>query len=463
MNADPGRTEGRPTFSIVTFGCQMNRHDSERVAGSLVAAGYAQESIERADVILYNTCCVREGASQRLKGQVAAIAALKRQRRGIVIGVLGCLAQAEGERLARQLPHVDLVVGTHRLGQVPMLVDAVRESRTAIIDVGGDVGFTGDLPSRRESVSRAWIAITEGCDNRCSYCIVPDVRGPERSRPIEAILKETEDLLANGVLQITLLGQNVNSYGRDLYGAPRFAELLRRVHSLGAPRIRFVTSHPKDFSDEVIAAIAECSSVCEHVHLPAQSGNDRILAAMGRRYTRDDYLNRVERLRDAVADVAVSTDLMVAFPTETRAEFEQTVSLVEEVGFSQAFTFVYSPREGTAAAALSGAVPIEEARERMSRLVAAVNTCALSVSRARLGRVEEVLVEGPARHGPGRMQGKSRRGHTVILDSKDALPDQILTARIVEAHTWFLVGEVSSDAGLSAHRTTHAPPADPCS
>jgi tRNA-2-methylthio-N6-dimethylallyladenosine synthase len=447
------------TFAVITFGCQMNRHDSERVAGVLVEAGYVEAPAADADVILFNTCTVREGAAQRLRGQVASLTSEKR-RRPLVVGVLGCLAQAEGESLLERLPHVDLVVGTHRLPDLPALLEAAIGAKEPVVDVGDDARFAADLPRRRESPVSAWIAIAEGCDNRCSYCIVPQVRGPERSRPMEDIVSETAQLADDGVVEVTLLGQNVNSYGRDLYGRPRFAELLEAVDALGIRRIRFTTSHPKDFSDEVIDAIATLGGVCEHVHLPVQSGNDRILAAMGRRYNAARYLERVRTLEKAVPGVAISTDLLIGFPSETESEFEDTLRLVAEVGFSQAFTFIYSPRLGTPAADLTGRVARDDTRRRMAALVAAVNQSALASRKLLVGTTQEVLVEGPAKLGQGRMAGKTRGGHTVLLSGAQALPHTLVMARIVEAQTWSVVGEVRDDSG-SSDRVRDAAPPDP--
>lgn len=436
---------GATTFSLTTFGCQMNRHDSERIAGLLLEHGYVEAPRAQADVVLFNTCCVREGAAERLRGQVTELAPLKRRRPEVIIGVLGCLAQAEGDQMLETLPLVDLVVGTHRLPELPGLLDEARRACAPVVDVGDDERFLAELAVRRESPVQAWLAITAGCDNRCTYCIVPHVRGPERSRSIDGLLAETERLKEEGVLEVTLIGQNVNSYGRDLYGAPRFAELLRGIDEIGIGRIRFTTSHPKDFSDEVIEAMAGCVGVCEHVHLPAQAGSDRVLERMGRGYTRDEYLERVRRLTEAVPDVAVSTDLMVAFPGETREDFSRTVELVEEVGFSQAFTFIYSPRPGTPASRLEEDVSRAEARRRMSELVGAVNRAAAARSATRVGTIAEVLIEGPAKHGEGKLMGRDRRGQTVIVDAGSSLPHQLVRTRIVEAHTWFLLGEVIAD------------------
>ncbi|MRR12912.1 tRNA (N6-isopentenyl adenosine(37)-C2)-methylthiotransferase MiaB, partial [bacterium] len=308
------------TFSIRTFGCQMNKHDSERVAGLLLASGMHHAAHDApADVYVFMTCCVRENADERLRGQVASLKALKTGGRpDTLIAVGGCIGQRDGEKLLEILPHVDVVFGTHNVSHLPALLESARASRTAAIEIlDATTEFTSDLPSEREHPWHAWVPITMGCDNFCSYCIVPYVRGRERSRPLEEIVREVESLVAEGVREVTLLGQNVNSYGRDLYGEPRFAQALSAVAETGVRRIRFATSHPKDLTDETIAVMADTPAVCKYLHLPVQSGSDRILAAMNRAYTQVDYLALVDRLYAAMPDLALSTDIIVGFPGET--------------------------------------------------------------------------------------------------------------------------------------------------
>lgn len=435
------------TYAIRTFGCQMNKHDSERMAGLLEAEGLvAADVLEDADVIVFNTCCVRETADERLIGQVSSLKALKTGGRpDVVIAVGGCVGQRDGTALLRQLPHVDVVFGTHNIEELPALVAAAAEGRRAVSVLDGTDRFASDLPSVRERRWHAWVPITVGCDNHCAYCIVPAVRGPERSRVFEDIIAEVERLVADGVVEVTLLGQNVNSYGRDRYGAPRFAELLRCVASTGIARVRFATSHPKDLSDETICALAETPALMPYLHLPVQHGSDRILEAMNRGYTRSAYLERITRLRAALPDIALSTDIIVGFPGETDADFEQTLSLVAEVGFDHAFTFIYSPREGTPAARLSETVARPVAQERFDRLATLVRDLSLASNERQVGQVHTVLIEGPSRRDVGTLSGRTphnRLVHIPLGDDGVAPPaGGLRRVRVVHAHPWFLTGE----------------------
>jgi len=437
------------TYFVRTFGCQMNKHDSERIAGLLEAAGHLPADVpEHADIIVFNTCCVRENADERLRGQVASLKALKTGGRpDVLIAVGGCIGQRDGERLLQQLPHVDVVFGTHNVAHLPALLDAAEASRrpqVEVLDTTDD--FTSELPSAREHPWHAWVPITVGCNNFCSYCIVPFVRGRERSRPLEDIVAEVERLRDDGVLEITLLGQNVNSYGRDLYGAPRFADCLRAVGATGIPRVRFCTSHPKDLCDDTIAAMAETPNVCRYLHLPVQSGSNGVLKAMNRHYTQADYLRLVEKLRAAMPDLALSTDVIVGFPGETEADFDETMRVVETSGYDQAFTFIYSPREGTAAAKLDGRVPKNVAQARFDRLVEAVHRSAAANNRSLLGTSQRILVEGASKRDERMLSGRTDTNKVVHVRCPDNrephdLAGTFLDVRIAEAQTWFLVGE----------------------
>ena len=436
------------TYAIRTFGCQMNKHDSERIAGLLEASGYTPADVlEEADVIVYNTCCVRETADERMLGQVASLKALKTgDRPDVLIAVGGCVGQRDGERLLRELPHLDVVFGTHNIHELPTLLEASLAGRPAVSVLDEGTAFASDLPSRREHPWHAWVSITVGCDNHCTYCIVPRVRGAERSRAFEDVIVEAEALVAEGVLEITLLGQNVNSYGRDLYGEPRFAELLSAVAATGIKRIRFATSHPKDLSDETIAAMAAAPAVLPYLHLPFQSGSDRILAAMNRHYTHEAYLALIGRIRAAMPEIALSTDIIVGFPGETERDFEDTMDLVREVGFDHAFTFIYSPREGTPAADLDDSVSREVAQERFDRLAALVRDLSFDANRREVGRIRSCLVEGPSKRDP--LVLSCRTPHNRLVHVR--LPEGSRTAewsgtlrdvRITSAHPWFLGGE----------------------
>ncbi len=437
------------TYYVRTFGCQMNKHDSERVTGLLRSSGMTPgTTLDSADVVVFLTCCVRENADERLRGQVASLKSVKTARSGgQLIAVGGCIGQRDGERLLEQLPHVDVVFGTHNVAHLPALLEAARSARRPVVEVLDQAaeGFTSDLPAEREHPWHAWVPITVGCDNFCSYCIVPHVRGRERSRPLDSIVSETSALVAEGVLEITLLGQNVNSYGRDLYGEPRFAEVLRAVAATGIERIRFATSHPKDLSDATIEAMAELPAVARSLHLPAQSGSDRVLAAMNRRYTAADYVSLVDRLYAALPDLALSTDIIVGFPGETEEDFEATMALVERARYDQAFTFIYSPRVGTPAAELEDPTPREVVQERFDRLVARVQASALEKNRALVGTAQRVLFTGVSKRDASVLSGRTEGNKVVHVplpagSSAEEWRGRFAEVRIDEAQTWFLGG-----------------------
>jgi len=401
-------------YHVTTFGCQMNAHDSERIKGMLeeLGLGEAAEQAE-ADVLVFNTCTIREKPDQRFAAHLAQARALKQRDPEKVIAVGGCYAEAQRERLFSLYPYVDVAFGP---GSIPHLGEWLGAGGAGIergaFGTGAERAFAGRLPLHRERRFQAWVQISMGCNSVCSYCIVPSVRGKEVSRRPGEILAEVEGLAREGVRELTLLGQNVNSYGRDL--GSDFAELLRACDAVeGIDRIRFTSPHPKDFRAPVIAAMAECESVCEHAHLPLQSGSTRVLKAMRRTYSRERYLRLVDELRAAIPDLALTTDLIVGFPGETEAEFEETVSAVEQVGYDGAFTFVYSPRQGTEAASMADQVPEDVKRERIERLIEVVQRVAGARNQERIGRVEEVLVEGPSRTDASLLRGRTRRNTTV--------------------------------------------------
>jgi tRNA-2-methylthio-N6-dimethylallyladenosine synthase len=446
--------EGK-TYAVRTFGCQMNLHESERVAGLLDSCGCINvASPDEADIVVFMTCCVREKADERLYGQVSAMVSAPEPpcgRRVVAIG--GCIAQRDGERIREHIPAADVVFGTQALANLPSLLSdafASTSRRRLIVDTSEGQGFSTDLPSRREDVFHAWVPIMYGCDNFCSYCIVPYVRGRERSRPMEDVVAECERLVDDGVREICLLGQNVNSYGRTIYGEPRFAELLRRVGATGVERIRFTSSNPKDLSDDVIRAMAEVGPVMPHLHLAVQSGSDRILRAVNRHYTADAYRSLVARLRDAIDGIAVSTDLIVGFPGETEADFEDTLRLVSDVRFSSAYTFIYSRREGTPAARIPDDTPHEVIQGRFDRLAELVAELAHEANQPFLGRRVEVLVEGPSRRDPGVMVGHSPHNQTVHFPVPDGAQAADLVGKLVdvdvdEARTWYLRGAMAGE------------------
>jgi tRNA-2-methylthio-N6-dimethylallyladenosine synthase len=427
-------------YHVTTFGCQMNAHDSERIKGMLeeLGLGEAPEQ-EEADVLVFNTCTIREKPDQRFAAHLAQARALKERDPGKVIAVGGCYAEAQRERLFTLYPYVDVAFGP---GSIPHLgkwlaAHGERVGRGAF-GIAEERAFAGRLPLHRERRFQAWVQISMGCNSVCSYCIVPAVRGREVSRRPGEILAEVEGLAREGVRELTLLGQNVNSYGRDV--GSDFAELLRACDAVdGIERIRFTSPHPKDFRAPVIAAMAECASVCEHAHLPLQSGSTRILKAMRRTYSRERYLRLAAELRAAIPDLALTTDLIVGFPGETEREFLETVSAVEEVGYDGAFTFVYSPRQGTEAATMPDQVPEEVKRERIERLIDTVQGVAAARNRNRVGGVEEVLAEGPSRTDAAILRGRTRRNTTVNFTG-NASAGELVGVRIESASSTTLRG-----------------------
>jgi len=411
---------------VRTFGCQMNEHDSRRIAADLLADGLeATDDLESADVVVLNTCCIRENADNKLYGHLGHLKSLQERHPGLQIAVGGCLAQKDKESLLERAPFVDVVFGTHNVGRAAGLLREARASGASVFEVpdvpASDAdAFASALPVRPGLPHAAWVTIQVGCDNSCAFCIVPSVRGPEQSRPLEELIAEIGALASTGTSEVTLLGQNVNSYGRDLTKRrPLFAELLRQVGAIdGIRRIRFTSPHPKDLRPETIAAMAETDAVCEQLHLPLQSGSDKVLTAMRRGYSVSRYLERVASARAAIDDLAITTDIIVGFPGETEDDFVATLQVVAEVGFDSAYTFIFSPRPGTRAAEMGAvAVPDEVIAERFARLAAVVERSALTRNAARVGRVEEVLVEGPSRKDPGIYASRTRQGKLVHFSS----------------------------------------------
>ena len=427
-------------YHVTTFGCQMNEHDSERMKGMLESLGYA-EAAERAeaDLILFNTCSIREKADERFIAHLGEAKRLKREDPERVVGVGGCWAQSVKEGVFAQFPFVDVAFGP---GQVHKLAEFLTSDSLTAQGFFEFEGFTGHLPAKRGRDVQAWVQISVGCNCRCSYCIVPSTRGREVSRPLAELVAEVEGLAADGVKEVTLLGQNVNSYGRDLRPErASFAELLRRLDAVeGIERIRYTSPHPKDMREDVVLAHAELRSVCEHVHLPLQSGSSRILKAMRRTYTRERYLDRVALIREHVPDAALTTDIIVGFPGETEEDFAQTLSLCEEVGYDGAFTFIFSPRRGTEAAQLEDGVAHAVKVERMERLVEVVQRRAHERAQRFVGRTLEVLVEGPSRTDPARLRGRSRHGKVVNFAGL-AQPGEVVPVEITSATSQTLAGD----------------------
>jgi tRNA-2-methylthio-N6-dimethylallyladenosine synthase len=429
------------TYHVTTFGCQMNEHDSERMKGMLESLGY-NEVAERAeaDVILFNTCSIRESADSRFAGHLGEAKRLKSEDPTKVIGVGGCWAQSVKDDVFRQFPFVDVAFGP---GQIPKLAEFLTSDSITAQGFFEFESFSGHLPMKRERDFQAWVQISVGCNCKCSYCIVPSTRGREVSRDPRELVAEIEQLAGDGVREVTLLGQNVNSYGRDLPKEERirFSDLLRQVDAIdGIDRVRYTSPHPKDMREDVIQAHAELRSLCEHIHLPLQSGSSPILKAMRRTYNRERYMERVAMIREHVPDCAITTDIIVGFPGETDEDFEQTMEVVEEVRYDGAFTFIYSPRRETEAAEMDGQVPHEVKRERMERLVDAVQRHARERAARFVGREMEVLVEGPSRTDPSKLRGRTRHNKTVNFTGL-ARPGEMAQVEITGATSTTLAGE----------------------
>jgi tRNA-2-methylthio-N6-dimethylallyladenosine synthase len=437
-------------YHLTTFGCQMNEHDSERMKGMLESLGYTQAS-ERceADLILFNTCSIRETADSRFIAHLGEAKRLKRERPELVVGVGGCWAQSVKEEVFERFPFVDVAFGP---GQVHKLAEFLTSDSLTAQGYFEFEGFTGHLPSRRERPFQGWVQISVGCNCACSYCIVPSTRGREVSRPPDELEVEVRAMVADGVREVTLLGQNVNSYGRDLPAVrPRvgerpqresFAALLERLDAIdGLDRIRYTSPHPKDMREDVIRAHAQLASVCEHIHLPLQSGSSRILKAMRRTYDRERYLDRVAMIREHVPDAALTTDIIVGFPGETEQDFEQTLEVVDQVGYDSAFTFIFSPRRGTEAATIADGLVAHPVKvERMQRLVDLVQEKARERAQRFVGRTVEVLVEGPSRTDPERLRGRTRHNKAVNFTGL-ATPGELTDVEILSATSQTLTGE----------------------
>jgi tRNA-2-methylthio-N6-dimethylallyladenosine synthase len=460
-------------YSIRTFGCQMNEHDSGRAAGMLEALGYRRAPAEdQADIVLLNTCAVRENADNKLYGTLGHLKSVKDTRRAqgedlqIVVG--GCLAQKDGATVADKAPWVDVVYGTHNLGRLPELLAQADSASVPVIELLEQLEtFPSALPAKRDVRHHAWVAISVGCDNNCTFCIVPSLRGRERSRRIGEIVHEVEGLVADDVVEVTLLGQNVNSYGRDLAGASQFPQLLRELGDVaGLERVRFTSPHPRDFSEDVLLAMAETDNVCPHLHLPLQSGSDRVLRRMRRSYRSRRFLRLVERTRELLPDASLTTDIIVGFPGETDEEFDETLRVVDEVGFDQAFTFQYSPRPGTPAAEMVDEfVPAEVVAERYQRLQELVRGQSLRSHQRLVGSEQELLIESPSKTDPSRFSGRTRGNHLVHLPAPTRepggepafAPGDLVTARVEEAaHNYALASAATSIRRTSAGRRTAA-------
>jgi tRNA-2-methylthio-N6-dimethylallyladenosine synthase len=458
-------------FFVRTFGCQMNEHDSGRAAGLLESMGYRPAASEdEADLVLLNTCAVRENADNKLYGTLGHLKSLKDERRSegedLTIVVGGCLAQKDGDLVADKAPWVDVVYGTHNLGRLPELLAQADSDALPVVELLEQLEtFPSALPAKREVRHHAWVAISVGCNNTCTFCIVPSLRGQERSRRIGEIIHEVRELVADGVVEVTLLGQNVNSYGRDIAGASQFAPLLRELGGVeGLERVRFTSPHPRDFTEDVLLAMAETPNVMPHLHLPLQSGSDRVLRRMRRSYRSRRFLRLVERTRELLGDAALTTDIIVGFPGETDEDFEETLRVVEQVGFDQAFTFQYSARPGTPAAELTEEfVPAEIVKERYQRLERLVRDQSRQAHERLVGTRAQVLVESPSKTDPARWSGRTRGNHLVHLPAPALTPGEppafapgdLVTVTVQEAATnYVLAGPAEVVEHTAAGRAT---------
>lgn len=437
----------KPLMFCKTFGCQANERDTETILGILASIGYEQTDIkEEADVIIFNTCLIRENAELKVYGHLGELVHLKRNNPELIIGICGCMMQKEEvtKFIREKYSHVDLIFGTHNIYKLPELISDSKDSSKTIVDVWEDnTRVIEGLPVKREYDYKGLINITYGCNNFCTYCVVPYTRGREKDRQPKEIIKEAREIAKNGAKEITLLGQNVNSYGKTLKEDFTFADLLKEINEIeGIERIRFMTSHPKDLSDELIYAIRDCKKIAKHVHLPVQSGSNEILKVMNRKYTREDYLRLVEKLKKEIPNIAISTDIIVGFPGETEEDFKDTLKLIEEVKYDSAFTFIYSMREGTPAAKMDNQVDDNIKHERFNRLLETLNPIVYENSLKLKGTVQEVLVEEVNKNDESILTGRTESSKSVHFKGSKNLIGKIVNVKIIDANTWSLKGSV---------------------
>lgn len=442
-------------YKIETYGCQMNLHDSEILAGQLERLGFREAGdLEDADLVLLNTCTVRETAAEKVMSEIGRLKTLKMKNPDVLIGVCGCMAQEEARvrQIKTRFPYVDLVFGTHNLHRLPELVERARREEEMVVDVWQSAGeVVEDLPAKRAEGVRAWVTIIHGCDKFCTYCIVPHTRGRERSRRPEDVIAEVERLAAEGFKEITLLGQNVSSYGKDLGTGYTFKDLLLDLdRTPGIRWLRYMTSHPRDFPRDLVDAIAASEKVCEHFHLPVQAGSDRILRRMNRRYTKEQYLDLIRYIKERVPGASITTDVIVGFPGETEEDFRETLDVVRRAEYDNAFMFVYSPRTGTPAARWADPIPEGEKKERLQRLMDLQYAISLERNRAQVGKRCEVLVEGPSKKNPDVYSARTRTNKLVLIPRRDGLEGRFAEVEITGAHTWTLEGRLAGPPNRSS-------------
>ena len=437
---------GRPlTFCVTTFGCQMNARDSEKLRGILLEIGYIEASEDIADFVIYNTCTVRENANTRVYGRLGLLKPRKKKNPNMMIGLCGCMMQEPEvvEKLKKSYGFIDIIFGTHNIFKFAELIVTRLESQRMIIDIWKDTEqIVEDLPNERKYFFKSGINIMFGCNNFCSYCIVPYVRGRERSREPQAIIREIERLVADGVVEVMLLGQNVNSYGKNLEQPITFAQLLQEIEKIdGLERIRFMTSHPKDLSDELIEVMGNSKKICKHLHLPVQSGSTRILQKMNRRYTKEQYLELVDKIRKAVPDISLTTDIIVGFPGETEEDFQETLDIVRKVRYDSAFTFIYSKRTGTPAAVMEDQIPEDVIKDRFDRLLNEVQTIASEVCAVHEGTTQQVLVESVSEHDSSMVTGRLSNNLLVHFAGSEELIGQLIDVHLTECKGFYYLGE----------------------
>lgn len=435
-------------YSITTYGCQMNEHDTEVMRGLFEAMGFQPtEDREQADVILLNTCAVRENAEDKVFGELGHLKGLKLEKPGLILGVCGCMSQeaAVVNRIMQKHAFVDLIFGTHNIHRLPHLLQDAYFGKEMVVEVWSKEGdIIENLPKKREGM-RAWVNIMYGCDKFCTYCIVPYTRGKERSRLPEDVIAEVRELARQGYKEITLLGQNVNAYGKDFTDREyRFGDLMDAIREVGIPRVRFTTSHPRDFDDHLIEVLAKGGNLVEHIHLPMQSGSSEVLKRMSRKYTREHFLDLVRRIKAAIPDVVLTTDIIVGFPGETEEQFEETLSLVREVKFASAFTFIYSPREGTPAASMEDNVPYEVKQQRLVRLNELIGELSLESNESLSGQTIEVLVEGQSKNNPNVLSGRTRSNKLIHFEGPKDWIGEFVQVKVTKPQTWYITAEAVS-------------------
>jgi len=442
------KTGHMPVAVTKTYGCQQNENDTERIEGMLIEAGYVMgEEEKNADLVIYNTCAVRENAEMKVFGRIGILKHMKENGKDMIIGLCGCMVQQEhiAEKIKKTHRHIDMVFGTHALYRMPEILYKTITKNKTVIDIEQEDGSIAEnLPINRKKESKAWVSIMYGCNNFCSYCIVPYVRGRERSREPSDIIAEIEGLVKDGVSEVTLLGQNVNSYGKDLESKIDFSDLLRMVNEInGIERIRFMTSHPKDFGDKLLQTMVECPKICRQLHLPVQAGSNRILKDMNRRYTKEEYLEKIEKVKKAIPGILLTTDVIVGYPKETVEDFEETLDVIRKVEYDNIYSFIYSRRKGTPAAKLDFVLTEEQIHENFNRLLEVQNEISKKKNDDYVGRVVEVLVDGVSKNNDNTLSGRTETSKIVNFVGDESLTGKYVKVKITEAHTWSLNGELA--------------------